>query len=380
MFELGTTPGPAKEIRVFGVQDKIRELRRQAWRTRHQRLARARWRTAWWQAGAQALFGLAYLAAIASVVHQPATLLLVLAAGGRLAQYVANTLQTTYFFRVIWLDVARRLAWLEDYAAARRVAATQPPPDRLTTGIRLENVTFRYPGSTATVLDNVTVTLPAGSTVAVVGENGAGKSTLVKLLCRLHSPTSGRILVDGVDLAAIDPPQWRQRVTGSFQDFFPFEYTAAESIGVGDLPRIDDPVALDAAVARAGGVPVPLPTQLGVTWENGVDLSHGQWQRVALARGFMRDEPLLLVLDEPTSALDAAAEDALFDRYARAESAGVTVLVSHRLATVRMADLILVLDGSELVEHGSHAELMAADGRYARLYRIQARAYGRTGS
>ncbi|QUQ62409.1 ABC transporter ATP-binding protein [Kutzneria sp. CA-103260] len=380
MFELGTTPGPAKEIRVFGVQDKIKDLRQRAWWRRHRTLSRARWRTAWWQAGAHALFGLAYLVAIASVVHQPTALLLVLAAGGRLAQYVANTVQTTQFFRTIWLDVSRRLAWLEDYAAAQRDAATQSPPDRLDTGIRLENVTFRYPGTTRTVLDDVTVTLPAGTTVAVVGENGAGKSTLVKLLCRLYSPTAGRILVDGVDLAAIDPQQWRQRVSGSFQDFFPFEYTAAESIGVGDLPRIDDPVALDAAAARAGGVPVPLPTQLGVTWENGVDLSHGQWQRVALARGFMRDEPLLLVLDEPTSALDAATEDALFERYARAKGPGVTVLVSHRLATVRMADLILVLDGSRLVECGSHAELMAADGRYAGLYRIQARAYGRTGS
>jgi ATP-binding cassette subfamily B protein len=288
--------------------------------------------------------------------------------------------QKTHFFRVIWLDVSRRLAWLEDYAAARRDAATLPPPDRLETGIRLENITFRYPGTTRKVLDDVTVTLPAGSTVAVVGENGAGKSTLVKLLCRLYSPTAGRILVDGVDLAAIDPRRWRQRVAGSFQDFFPFEHTAAESIGVGDLPRIDDPVALDAAVARAGGLPLALSTQLGATWENGVDLSHGQWQRVALARGFMRDDPLLLVLDEPTSALDAATEDALFDRYARAKGPGVTVLVSHRLATVRMADLILVLDGSRLVERGSHAELMAADGRYARLYRIQARAYGRTGS
>ena len=380
LFELGTTPGPAKEIRVFGVQEKIKDLRRGAWWRRHRRIAEARWRTAWWQAGAHALFGAAYLVATASVVHQPATLLLVLAAGGRLAQSVANTVQKTHFFRTIWLDVSRRLAWLEDFAAAQRDAATQSPPERLETGIRLENATFRYPGTRKTVLDDVTVTLPAGSTVAVVGENGAGKSTLVKLLCRLYSPTAGRILVDGVDLAAIDPVRWRQRAAGSFQDFFPFEYTAGESIGVGDLPHIDDPVALDAAVARAGGIPVSTTTQLGVTWNNGVDLSHGQWQRVALARGFMRPEPLLLVLDEPTSALDAATEDVLFDRYARANGPGVTVLVSHRLATVRMADLILVLDGSRLVECGSHQELMAADGRYARLYRIQARAYGRTGS
>jgi ATP-binding cassette subfamily B protein len=380
LFELGTTPGPAKEIRVFGVQDQIKQLRRQAWLRRHQKLSRARWQTAWWQAGAHGLFAVAYLVAVATVVHRPTTLLLVLAAGGRLAQYVANTVQQTHFFRTIWLDVARRLAWLEDFAAAQDDAATQPPPVRLLTGIHLEDVTFRYPGADRNVLDDVTVTLPAGSTVAVVGENGAGKSTLVKLLCRLYPPTAGRILVDGVDLATIEPEAWRKRAAGAFQDFFPFEYTAAESIGVGDLPHIDDPVALGRAMDNAGSIPVALSTQLGVTWENGVNLSHGQWQRVALARGFMRPEPLLLVLDEPTSALDAATEDALFERYADAKGPGVTVLVSHRLATVRIADLILVLDGSRLVERGSHTELMAADGRYARLYRLQARAYGRTGS
>jgi len=382
LFELGTTPSPAKEIRVFGVQNKIVTLRREAWRERHRPLARARWQTAGWQAAAHALFGLAFLAAIASAVHQPPTLLLVLAAGGRLAQYVANTVQQTHFFRTIWLDVSRRLAWLEDYAAAQTRNADREPPQRLDHGIHLEHVTFRYPGTERNVLDDVTVTLDAGTTVAVVGENGAGKSTLVKLLCRLYEPTAGRILVDGVDLATIDPARWRERVSGAFQDFFPFEYTAGESIGVGDLPRIGDPVALRTAVARAGaGDAVPdLARQLGVTWENGVDLSHGQWQKVALARGFMRPDPLLLVLDEPTSALDAATEDALFERYADAGGRGVTVLVSHRLATVRLADLILVLDGSRLVEQGSHAELMAADGRYARLYRIQARAYGRTGS
>ncbi|GAA3432907.1 ABC transporter ATP-binding protein [Kutzneria kofuensis] len=382
MFELGTTPGPAKEIRVFGVQDKIRTTRRQAWRERHRKLSRARWQTAWWQAGAHALFGVAFLAAIVSAVHRPTTLLLVLAAGGRLAQYVANTVQQTHFFRTIWLDVSRRLAWLEDYAVAQTHSATGQPPRTLRHGISLDTVSFRYPGTDRNVLDDITVTLPAGTTVAIVGENGAGKSTLVKLLCRLYQPTTGRILVDGVDLATIDPARWRDRVSGAFQDFFPFEYTAGESIGVGDLPHIDDPVALHTAVSRAGaGDAVPeLTTQLGVTWENGVDLSHGQWQKVALARGFMRPDPLLLVLDEPTSALDAATEDALFDRSADAAGRGVTVLVSHRFATVRMADLILVLDGSRLVERGSHAELMAAGGRYARLYRIQARAYGRTGS
>jgi ATP-binding cassette subfamily B protein len=219
--------------------------------------------------------------------------------------------------------------------------------------------------------------------VAIVGENGAGKTTLVKLLSGMYRPTSGRILVDGVNLADMPSDAWRARLSGAFQDFFRFELTAGRSVGLGDLPRLDERPAVLAAVERAGAADVVerlaagLDTQLGPTWDGGVELSFGQWQKLALARGFMRDAPHLLVLDEPTAALDAETEHALFERYAAAARGdGITILVSHRFSTVRMADSIVVLDGARVVESGSHESLMARGGHYAELYGIQAAAYG----
>jgi ATP-binding cassette subfamily B protein len=317
----------------------------------------------------------------------------VLAAGARLSAYIGATVAEIGFLRGIWLDGSRRLAWLEDYAASLAAAADEPVPSRLTSGIRLEGVSFAYPGTDRLVLDEVDLVLPAGAVVAIVGENGAGKSTLVKLLCKLYEPTAGRILVDGAPLARMRAEDWRSRLAGAFQDFFRFEFRARQSVGVGDLPRLEDEPAVVAAVGRAGADDVVarlaagLETQLGPTWPQGVEVSFGQWQKLALARGFMRDQPLLLVLDEPTAALDAETEHALFERYAAAargrgngsrEGAGegrITILVSHRFSTVRMADLIVVLDGSKVVQFGTHEDLVAKGGAYAELYGIQAAAY-----
>jgi ATP-binding cassette subfamily B protein len=222
--------------------------------------------------------------------------------------------------------------------------------------------------------------------VAVVGENGAGKTTLVKLLSKFYEPTAGRILVDGAELSRMSAEGWRDRLAGAYQDFFRFELLARQSVGVGDVPHLDDRAAVEAAVERAGaddvveGFERGLDTQLGPTWPDGVEVSFGQWQKLALARGFMREAPLLLVLDEPTAALDAETEHALFERYAAGaqEDRGdgrITVLVSHRFSTVRMADLIVVLDGAHVVEVGSHEDLMAKGGQYAELYALQAGAY-----
>jgi ATP-binding cassette subfamily B protein len=297
--------------------------------------------------------------------------------------YIGATVGEIGFLRGIWLDGSRRLAWLEDYAASVVATADQPAPERLREGIRLKGVSFAYPGTDKGVLESIDLDLPAGAVVALVGENGAGKSTLVKLLCKLYEPTAGRILVDGAPLDRVRPEAWRARLAGAFQDFFRFELRARHSVGVGDLPRLDDEPAVAAAVGRAGAADVVghladgLDTQLGPTWPGGVEVSFGQWQKLALARGFMREAPLLLVLDEPTAALDAETEHALFERYAAAARSGsaITLLVSHRFSTVRMADLIVVLDGARLVEVGSHAELLARGGQYAELYGIQAAAY-----
>jgi ATP-binding cassette subfamily B protein len=341
------------------------------------------------------VFAAAYVGAVVFVslgLKAPAgSVLLVLAAGSRLSAYVGATVGELGFLTGFWAYGARRLAWLEDYAASLVAGADLPVPLRLARGIRLEHVAFAYPGTERLVLDDVNLELPAGAVVAIVGENGSGKTTLVKLLAKLYEPTGGRILVDGADLARMRADEWRERLAGAFQDFFRFEFKARHTVGIGDVPRLDDGPAVVAAIARAGADDVVvrlaagLETQLGPTWPEGVEVSFGQWQKLALARGFMRDHPLLLVLDEPTAALDAETEHALFERYAAAASGGargaagpdgrVTILVSHRFSTVRMADIIVVLDGAHVVEVGSHDALMAKNGQYAELYGIQAAAY-----
>ncbi len=391
LFVTVTTAAPGKETRLTGIGPRLVEQRRTEWERWYALVSRARWGSAVWHTLAWAVFGAGYVGAIVFVaagLHAPAgNVLLVLAAGARLSAYVGATVGEIGFLRGIWMDGARRLAWLEDSAAAIVAPADLPVPERLTQGIRLEHVSFAYPGTDRLVLDDVTLDLPAGAVVAIVGENGAGKSTLVKLLCKLYEPTSGRILVDGVDLARLPSDEWRTRLAGAFQDFFRFELPARQSVGLGDVPRVDDVPAVRTAVHRAGATDVVerltdgLETQLGPAWPGGVEVSFGQWQKLALARGFMRDEPLLLVLDEPTAALDAETEHALFERYAAALRDGadtngrISILVSHRFSTVRMADRIVVLDGARVVEAGPHEELMARQGTYAELYGIQAASY-----
>jgi len=410
LFMTATTATPGKEVRVAGIGERLMAQRRDAWERGYGPIATARWGTAIWHTLAWALFGGAYVGAVVFVssgLGRPAgDVLLLVAAGSRLSAYIGATVGEIGFLRGFWMDGSRRLAWLEDYAASLVAAADLPVPTRLARGIRFDHVSFTYPGTDRLVLDDVNVELPAGAVVAIVGENGAGKTTLVKLLAKLYEPSAGRILIDGAELARMPADEWRARLAGAFQDFFRFEFRARHTIGVGDVPRLEDEPAVVTAVARAGAddvvvrLKVGLETQLGPTWPDGVEVSFGQWQKLALARGFMRDRPLLLVLDEPTAALDAETEHALFERYAaaarrrdeRASSADrgsdagadrdrdqdegrITILVSHRFSTVRMADLIVVLDGAHVVEVGTHDDLMARRGQYAELYGIQAAAY-----
>ena len=399
LFTVATTAPPGKEVRITGIGERLVRQRREAWERGYAPIAKERMVSARWHTLAWALFGVAYVGAVVFVsygLRAPASaVLLVLAAGARLSAYIAATVGELGFLTGFWMDGARRLAWLEDYAAAIAGAADQAAPARLRRGIRFENVSFAYPGTQRQVLENVNLELPAGSVVAIVGENGAGKTTLVKLLAKMYEPTAGQIMIDGVPLARIAAEEWRSRLAGAFQDFFRFEFRARHTVGVGDVPRLEDQPAVVRAVGRAGADDVVtklksgLETQLGPTWPGGVEVSFGQWQKLALARGFMRDRSLLLVLDEPTAALDAETEHALFERYAaatrrdptatlaesRPDSGRITVLVSHRFSTVRMADLIVVLDGARVVEVGTHDELMARQGQYAELYSIQAAAY-----
>jgi ATP-binding cassette, subfamily B, bacterial len=389
LFTLGTTPGPAKELRVTGNQQDVVARWSAAWGGWYRVIGATQRAGGYWLAAAWGVFGVGYAAAVYWTVYglhaSAGDVVLVVTAGGRLGQYVAMTVGEVDFVR-LWLDACRRLGWLENYAAIHRGSGDRPAPDQIADGIAFDGVTFSYPGTGEPVLSDVSLGLPAGSVVAVVGENGAGKSTLVKLLCGFYAPTAGRITVDGMDLREMEPAQWRSRLAGAFQDFARLEFEARRTVGLGELARLDDTVAVAAAVSRAGAsdvveqLPDGLDTQLGANWPDGTDLSFGQWQKFALARGFMRERPLLTILDEPTAALDAETEHALFERYAEQARSSrtegrITVLVSHRFSTVRMADLIVVIRDGRIAEIGSHEQLMADGGTYADLYTIQAHAY-----
>jgi ATP-binding cassette subfamily B protein len=390
LFLQDTTASPAKEVRVLRIGEQLARERRAAADRWYAAVSRATWHSALWHALAWSIFGAAFTGAVVFVAigmrGSPGAVLLVVVAGARLSQYVGAVVGELGFLRGIWLDSGRRLAWLEDYAERLARHRDVAVPERIERGIELSHVSFCYPGTDKLVLDDVSVLLPAGSVVAVVGENGAGKSTLVKLLCGMYVPDSGRIEIDGVSLDTLSVVKWRERLAGAFQDFFRFEFQAQRTVGLGELSQLDERPAAERAVGRAGAddvitqLPSGLDTQLGPRWDKGQELSFGQWQKLALARGLMREGPLLLILDEPTAALDAETEHALFARFAEASKTAaangrVTVLVSHRFSTVRMADRIVVMDGAKVVEVGAHEELLAKGGPYSELYAIQAQAF-----
>jgi ATP-binding cassette, subfamily B, bacterial len=398
LFSLVTSAGPAKELRVFGAAGVLRDRHRALAATVNAGTARAAILGGLFGAVGWFAFAVGFVAGIAVVVvraaHGSASVGAVVLAVtlmqraqlqvGQAAAAIGQLLTTA--------RTARRLFWLEDYAAAdrhqraARGSAGPAVPDALRHGITLREVSFGYPPDGATVLDGVDLHLPAGSAVALVGENGAGKTTVVKLLTGMYQPTSGQVLLDGVPLADMDVAAWRERTAATFQDFVRYEFLAGETVGIGDLPRFDQVPALSQALRRADAtevaetLPDGLATPLGRSFTGGQDLSGGQWQRLALARGMMRDVPLLLILDEPTASLDAITEAALFERYLAArklasQAGAITLLVSHRFSTVRMADLIVVLDKGRIAASGDHASLIRAGGLYAELYEMQASSY-----
>src|SRR6266540_808400 len=249
-------------------------------------------------------------------------------------------------------------------------------------GIRFDNVGFKYPGSDSWALRGVNVFVPKGQSLALVGQNGAGKTTFIKLLAGLYQPTEGRVLLDGRDLPAWEEAALRARIGVIFQDFNEYQLALRENVGFGSVDHLGDDLRVERAVEQGGakelvaGFGAGLETQLGRWFREGVELSGGQWQKVALARAFMREEADILILDEPTAALDAEAEHAVFQRFKALAAGRTTILISHRFPTVRMADRILVIESGAVSEDGSHAELLAAGRRYAHLFVLQAAGYG----
>lgn len=248
-------------------------------------------------------------------------------------------------------------------------------------GIYFENVSFKYPGSLQPALKNVSFHLKPGEKLAIVGENGSGKTTLIKLLTRLYTPDQGRILLDGLDLQEWDIEVLHQRIGVIFQNFVRYQFTVGENIGVGDVEHLEDKSRWHSAAEKGMAEPFieQLPerfqTQLGRWFKGGQELSGGQWQKIALSRAFMRTGADILVLDEPTAAMDAEAEFQIFERFRSLTQNQMALLISHRFSTVRMADTIIVLTAGELVEQGTHEELLQAGGRYARLFSLQAAGY-----
>ncbi|MFD6398976.1 ATP-binding cassette domain-containing protein [Nocardia sp. NPDC060249] len=386
LFTMLTQPSSGMEVRIAGAGDALRERQRQTWaratqiQTRAHRLA-ARITTVGWT-----VFAVGYTFVLLRVVTTTGvgdamltvTLLTILRKDAEITVWRIRSIVESNHLIDVYLWLIRRETVQPDINGHLT--------DRLRRGILLQGVGFRYRGAESVVFSSIDLAIPAGTTLAIVGEHGVGKTTLVKLLCGLYEPIHGVITVDDVALHEKSRRAWRERVTGGFQDFARFAFTVRESVGVGDLPNLHDDKRIElaleygdaAAVVRT--LPEKLDTQLGTEF-GGADLSRGQWQRLALSRAYMRTDPLLCVLDEPTASLDARSEHLVYERQlglARElshRSGTVTVLVSHRFSTVRAADQIIVLADGGITERGTHDELLARDGHYARMYRLQADSY-----
>lgn len=391
LLRLTLAPEHAGEIRVFGLGDQLRARQRKASRAWRAPMLKLAIKESSATATTQVLFFGAAAAVLGWMVHDAlngtvgiAAITLALLLITRL-QNVSSNMRSIINDAATMARTANRYLWLLDLAQRLRAehpASSEPP----SAGLRLDNVSYRYPGADHAALHDVDLQLTPGTILAIVGENGAGKSTLAELIAGIRKPTSGQLLAGHAVLGTADLNVWRQHMSGAFQDHVRFEFQLSDTVGIGDLPhRTDEPrvreaITHGAAEAVVAAVPNGLRTQLGSGWPDGVELSGGQWQRLAIARSMMRTAPLVRLLDEPTAALDAITEHQLFSRYTKTartsrQTGTITILVTHRFSTVAAADLIIVLQHGRIVEQGTHQQLLAAHGHYADLYNLQARRY-----
>ena len=384
---VGASAETAKEVKLFGLGDylvtRFKGLAHQIF-LENRRVAILR---AGWGAAFAAIASLAYYAAYAFIVWRTITGVFSL---GDLAFLSGSFLRLNGLFQRILLgftQIAGQSMYLDDLFSFFEIEPTVLPPAEpaafpvpIRSGIVFDNVGFKYPETDHWVVRNLSFTLPAGETLALVGENGAGKTTIVKLLTRLYDPSEGRITIDGVDLKQMAPADIHAHVGVIFQDFIRYSFSARDNIGVGRIEARADQARIDTAAEQslAKGVIARLPKgydqQLGRLFKQGRDLSGGEWQKVAIARAYMRDAELI-ILDEPTAALDAKAEAEVFARFKGLAVGKTAVIISHRFSTVRMADRILVLDNGAILEAGTHEQLVALKGRYSELFELQAAGY-----
>ena len=376
----------AKEVKLFGLGPVLLDRFKVLGETFYDEDRRLSIRRAGWAYALSLLGTAAFYGAYASMALAAAAGALTL---GNMVLYIAAFRQGQQAFQSILAAIGGMyednlyMSNLFQYLSIE----PDPPPPALALpavpeqGIRFERVGFRYPGKETWALRGIDLFIPAGQRLALVGHNGAGKTTFIKLLTRLYEPTEGRILLDGRDLRAWDPEALRRRIGVVFQDFNQYQLKLRENVGLGSVDHRDDEARVLRAIGRGGAEQVVanvaggLDAQLGRWFKDGAELSGGQWQKVALARAFMREEADILVLDEPTAALDAEAEHAVFERFQALAEGRTTILISHRFPTVRMADRILVIEGGQVLEEGGHAELVARGGRYAQLFSLQAQGY-----
>jgi ATP-binding cassette subfamily B protein len=384
---LGTSKESAKEVKVFGLGDHLRNRFHQLTGTIIEENKSLSRRRLVWGSLLSILGSIGYYAAYALLVfraiHGQMSVGDLTFLGGSLLG-CANQISMLFSTFASIADQALFLTDLVEFFAVRpRIrsrANALPAPRPMRTGYEFRNVCFSYPGSSRLILNNINFRIETGERIALVGENGQGKTTLVKLLSRLYDPTSGVILLDGVDLRDYDVDDLHREIGVIFQDFMRYDLSARENIGVGRIDQVHDDVLLWEAARKSGAhdvlvkLPGGLDQILGRRFEGGVDLSGGEWQKFALARAYLRDSQVL-ILDEPTSSLDAAAEYEVFENFAELTRERTALFISHRLSTVRMADRIVVIENGNVGEQGTHQQLIDSGGQYARLFEMQAASY-----